>query len=496
MLNNLETAAWLPWIWEAALAGRGKRLALALALSFFAAEPTLALLGVLGALLLAPEGKTIKALLVGLGLAAAQLVPMGFWIAGGDRGPQKALEAISLGGVSWQELPALLVPGFPLAPAEVRFLPLLTLPAWAFLALLFSPPKEASHRRLLFFALACLSLAVLPTLPWGDALWLALSFGYVRLPGRFVLPASVALLALAGSRPWPRRPLWLALAGLLGLVGGLVSHAPQQALLQAALAALAPWANSAAAAGSLALAAYTLPVLELRPWQPQPVPCLAAQRGGRLFTLPVDARQVQWAHKHGCEGPGQLAWGYSALLDERQPVRSHGPLVNRALVAHLQEADKGPEKFWWVSALAATRILSLRPIPGYPVLCHEGDLWVLANPWAFPPWGLARLLPQPEQLPQWVGRVESLEQGSSSWSFRLSSPEPAYFLWLFAPDKGFRFFLDGKPVSPVRGAGILQGIPVPQGTHGLLVLYRPPGLTLGLGLSLLALVGMAWPRWS
>ncbi|MFN3413852.1 MAG: hypothetical protein ACK42L_07305, partial [Thermoanaerobaculum sp.] len=135
MLNNLDTAAWLPWVWEAALSGRFAILALTVAGSFLAAEPVLALFGAAGAVLLVPRWPTVRAALLGFALCAVQALPMAFWIAGGYRGPDKPLESGSLGGVSLAELPALAVPGFPLPAVEVRFLPIISLPLWLLLAL-------------------------------------------------------------------------------------------------------------------------------------------------------------------------------------------------------------------------------------------------------------------------------------------------------------------------------------------------------------------------
>lgn len=494
MLNNLETAAWLPWMWWASLAGRWRRLALALAAGFLAAEPSLALVGAAVAFWLAPGRRALLASLGGMGLAAVQLVPMALWIAGGDRGPAKPLEVVSAGGVALVELPALLVAGWPAPAVEVKFLPNITLPAWCLLALGGLGKKQAAHRRLALASLACLFLAVLPTLPWGDALWAGLSLGLVRLPGRFLVPGAVALAALAGALPWPRRVWWWGAATGVAVAGLLFSSAPWLALAQAAFAAAAPWLPAAAVAGAAALAVHTVPELALARWAPAPPACGAAQAGQRVFTLPVDGRQLHWALEHSPQGPLDLAWGYSALLGGRQVVRSHAPLRNRHLIQHLTEADKGPGSGWWVASLGASRLLALRPVPGYPVLCQERGVWVHANPQAFPLWGLAAHLPAPEETPSWIGAVRLVQQGLHAWVFQLAVPQPAVFLWLFAPDPGWKFLLDGDPVAPVSGVGILQGIPVPPGEHRLEVRYRPPGLVVGLVASLVALAGVTWRR--
>lgn len=493
MVNNLETAAWLPWIWWAT--DRPRLLAFFVALSFFAAEPALALAGAAVALWLAPNLRTAKGLSLGLGLAAVQLVPMAYWIAQGDRGPEKPLAAVSAGGVPLAELPALVVAGFPTPTVDVRFLPVITLPAWVLLGLVGLPWREQAQRRLFLASLGFLSLAVLPTLPWGDSLWAALSFGFVRLPGRFLIPASLGLMALAGSVSWPRNKYWLAVAGAVCLAGLGFSRKPTWHLLQAISAALSPWLPAAALAGSSVLFLSTGDVLSLALWQPHPVPCQQAQRSGRLFTLPVNRDQLQWARDHEPEGPLQLAWGYSVLLDGRTGVRTHGPMQNKKLALHLREADRGPEASWWVSAAGASRILALHPLPGYPVLCGEKDLWVLANPTAFPLWGLVEKLPEPGELPEFFGETLLQKKKASLWRFWLRAREDAIFLWLFSPDPGWFFRLDGELVKPVFGVGILQGVEVKAGEHQLEVGYRPAGLLAGLALSLFSLLGLLWRSW-
>ncbi|MGQ9496240.1 MAG: hypothetical protein ACUVRY_08340 [Thermoanaerobaculaceae bacterium] len=495
MVNNLETAAWLPWIWWATLTERPRLLASFVALGFFAAEPTLALGGAAVALGLAPNRRTLKGLALGLGLAAVQLVPMAYWIAQGDRGPGKPLEAMSAGGLSLPELPALVIAGFPLPTVDVRFLPVITLPAWVFVGLIGLRLGEQRQRRLFLASLVFLGLAVLPTLPWGDSLWAALTFGFVRLPGRFLLPASLGFLALAGGVSWPHKKRWLALAVAIGLAGLGFSQRPALHLAQAASAAVTPWLPAAALAASGVLFLGTGEVLSLALWQPRAVPCRKALGEARVFTLPVNRSQLQWARDHAPEGTLQLAWGYSVLLDGRSVVRTHGPLQNSKLALHLREADRGAEASWWVSAAGASRILALNPLPGFPVLCRERDLWVLANPAAFPLWGLVQKLPDPGAFPVFVGETLLRERRASLWRFSLRAREDGIFLWLFSPDPGWFFRLDGRLVKPVRGVGILQGVEVKAGEHQLEVGYRPAGLRLGLALSFCSFLGLLWRSW-
>ncbi|MCS7181883.1 MAG: hypothetical protein NZ869_02070 [Thermoanaerobaculum sp.] len=496
MLNNLETAAWLPWVWDGALAGRTWGLALAVAASFLAAEPVLALLGVLGAVLLAPRWPTLRGAVLGVAVCAVQLVPMAFWIAAGDRGLDQPLEAMTLGGVTLGEVPALLFPGFPMPEAEVRFLPLLTLPLWAALGVTTLRPQEHGRFTLGLFGLACLGLAVLPTLPWGDAFWAGISFGLVRLPGRFVIPAVLALLPAAAAGQPPRRGWWVGATTALGAVGMSVSNQPELVFLQALLAALAPWRFAAASAASLALGLSTPQVLELQRWAPEAAACLKAQEVGRLYPLPVDSQQMRWVGQRGTSAAASLAWGYAVLRDGRQLARSFGPLTNRVLAQHLAMADRGPAYAWWVAALGAASVLSLKRVATYPVVCREDGLWVHRNPSAFPLWAVVRALPSPPHFPELVGEAILEAQHGVRWRFRVRASSSAVFLWLFTPDRGWRFFHNGVPVLPERGVGILQGVRLVAGEQLVEVAYRPPGLLLGLGISLAALVvlGVLWRR--
>ncbi len=494
MLNNLETAAWLPWVWEAALSGHTVAVALTTAASFFAAEPALALVGSLGAVLLAPHPRVWAGVALGYGLAAVQAIPMAFWVTSGDRGLQKPLEAVSLGGVSVGELPALAVPGFPLPAVDIRFLPVITVPLWMLLALTTLKGSQPSRRRLTWLSAFCLFLAVLPTLPWGDALWVGLSSGLVRLPGRFLIPAALALAAVAGSSKFPRNRWWPVAALALGVAGALASHEPWAVLLQAATAAAVPWGAGWALAGALFLAASTVPVLELARSKPQEVFCAQAQRPGRLYPLPVDGGQIRWVRERGPQGEASMAWGYTVLLDGRQLARTFGPLTNGVLAQHLGEADRGATHAWWVSALGAQRLLALHPLSGLRTVCHEAGLWVAHNPTAFPLWAVLRRLPQPGEGLEEVGEVVLLGKDRHRWRLRVRTLEGGVFLWLFAPDRGWRFAVDAQPAAVVRGVGILQGVTVPPGEHEVEVSYRPPGLSWGLSVTLLSLilVGVLW----
>ncbi len=60
VLNNLDSLAWMPWVWGAALAGSVPATAGFLALAYLAAEPALALVAGVVAFVLAPRRRTAR----------------------------------------------------------------------------------------------------------------------------------------------------------------------------------------------------------------------------------------------------------------------------------------------------------------------------------------------------------------------------------------------------------------------------------------------------
>ena len=56
---------------------------------------------------------------------------------------------------------------------------------------------------------------------------------------------------------------------------------------------------------------------------------------------------------------------------------------------------------------------------------------------------------------------------------------------------GWEAFLDGKPVHIYTVDSILRGVAVPTGSHELHFRYRPRAFTIGAGVSIAGLVGLA-----
>jgi uncharacterized membrane protein YfhO len=83
------------------------------------------------------------------------------------------------------------------------------------------------------------------------------------------------------------------------------------------------------------------------------------------------------------------------------------------------------------------------------------------------------------------------------WRCRVDA-EHGLLLLSRTPDPGWHFELDGRRVPSSPGPGILHGVGVPAGEHVVEARYRPPGLMVGIGVSLLSLLGLAggvWRRW-
>ncbi len=508
VLNNLESLAWMPWVWGAALAGSVPATAGFLALAYLAAEPALALVAGLVALVLAPRRRTLAALALAVAVVAIQALPFAAWVRGGDRGPGGDRESGTAGVVFPVELAAMAVPGAP-RPSYigVHFVPHLAVPLWALaLGLVAAVDERARVRRLALSGWVLVAASVLPALPGGLTIWNALTAGFVRYSGRLLFPAVVALVPAAAAavgtrrvRPWLAAGLVvLATAGGLALGGSPWPTATGAVTAGAVLAAACP--APAAIIGAAAVAWRTHAALGLREVRPmRPALCLTAQRDGRrVYVVAPSAQQIAFIQGDPWRARS-LAFGYTALLDGRRTVRTFAPLASRRLAAQLEEADRGPAGRWWLNALGADRIVAQHPIPGFPELCREGGLVVYDNPEAWPQAAIVCAMPQPGQTPRPCGRVRPIAAGDDVRGWRVEvGAAGGVFLWLETPDPGWAIRVDGAPARGVAGAGILHGVEVAAGDHLVSARYRPPGLIAGAAVSLAGLgvlLGVAWRRW-
>ena len=501
MLNNLETLAWLPWLWWAALGRRPIAAALFAAGGFLAAEPSLIAIGAAIALTLAPERRTVAALLLAGCLVAAQALPFLAWVRGGDRGPGLELAEAKAGVVLPGELAAVVAPGAPL-PQRIgwRFVDALALPLWVIvLGAAAALGQRGPARRLAWWGFALVALAVVPSLDWGAALWRALTHGMVRYPGRLLFVAVVALApaaALAATRlSWPRRRA--AVAAVLCLVVGLALLGnPLEVAVQAAATGVVlagPGSAAAALVAAVALAGRSVGDLHFgRSGAAPEAACLEVQKGrGRVYAVPTSRQQFAWIAAAPVTRMTMLGYGYTALRDGRRMVRTFAPLQARALAEHLARADAGPVGRWWLDSLAAGRLVAHHPVAGFPELCRAWDFAVFDNPAAWPEVQVVRAMPSPGEPPLRAGTVLTDEDSDTARRWRVEVGDTGgLLLWSATPDPGWRAAVDGAPVPVQRGPGILQGVPLPPGEHVVEARYRPPGLLLGGAVSVAAMLAL------
>ncbi|MFH1177993.1 MAG: hypothetical protein V1750_11345, partial [Acidobacteriota bacterium] len=214
-LNNLDTLAWLPWLWLAALSGSLPGTAGLLALAYLAGEPQLAALGAAVAFSLAPRRRVAAGLVLAAGLVAVQLLPFAAWVQGGDRGRESASAEAAAGAILPIELAAMVAPGMPLPPRAGRFVAHLAIPVWGLVFAAAALGSRGAGRRLAAWGWGLAGFAVLAGTPPGQELWRLVTAGLLRYPGRLLFVALAAWLpaaaAAASGRP---RGHWRFGAGL------------------------------------------------------------------------------------------------------------------------------------------------------------------------------------------------------------------------------------------------------------------------------------------
>ena len=507
VLNNLETTAWLPWLWWAALGGSVGGVAVAGALAWLAAEPALALVGGIVAVALLPRRGTAAGLVLAAALVAVQALPFLFWVAGGDRGPASAAAASAIPPLAPAALGALLLPPGTVAVGRAApFVTTVTLPLWAVL-LAAGALRDAgtARRRLAVAGWVMTALAVLPAVPLGEGVWQLITAGLVRHPARLLFPASVALVTAAAA--CPRRLPWRGATAVglgVALVGGVLGAraVPTALAILGAVAVLSGVAPAGGVlVGSLALVPGAVAELHLRQLPTRPaIPCFAVQQAAaRIYAVAPSEAQVAWVAERWPERAVALGWGYAPLLDGRRTARTFAPLQSRRLARHLEAADQGPAGRWWLEALGADLLVAQHPIPGLPPACAEGGLWAVGNPHAWPQVFVAAALPEGGREPPRHGEVRRTQGGEDGavWEVAVGAGG-GVLVRLVTPDPGWQFSVDGRRVKAVEGPGIVHGVPLPPGQHVVRAWYRPPGLALGAAVSALAvgvLLGGRWRRW-
>ncbi|HNX48640.1 MAG TPA: hypothetical protein PLS53_14480 [Thermoanaerobaculaceae bacterium] len=507
VLNNLETLAWTPWLWWAALGARAWPVAVFAALAWLGAEPWLALMAMAGALVLSPRRRTVGALTLAVGLVAVQALPFAAWARTGDRGRGISPNDAARGAIRINEVAAMVVPGLPLPPRGDRFVAHLTMPFWVLLLGGVAAARAAgAARRLAFLGWAAAGLAILTGLPWLRDGWAVLSRGLVWFPGRLLFLAVVALVPAAATRVGEEWHLWkpAMVIAALALTGGLLAGGdPLELTVQAACAAAAlggPVPVVAAVLGSASLGPAHLLALEMTRLALPPLdPCVATPGRARVVAVAPSTEQLVWVEQDPVPRQRALGWGYWPLLDGRSMARTFAPARSRALASHLAAVDRGAAGRWWLDALAAPWIVSQRNIPGLLRHCQTAAGTLLRNPTAWPEAWVVTGLPAPGERPIVCGTVSTEVAGGDTarWRCRVDASRGVLLLSR-NPDPGWRFELDGRAVPTTAGPGILHGVPVPVGEHVVEAHYRPPGLLVGLGATLLSLLGLTggiWRRW-
>ena len=509
VLNNLESLAWMPWIWWAALGAGMAATGGFLALAYLAAEPQLAAIAGVVALTLAPRRRTVAALVLAVGIVAIQAVPFAAWVRGGDRGPRAEPQLGMAGVVMPGELVAMAVPGAPL-PNRIgaRFVNHLTIPLWVLaLGAMAVLDRRRPVRHLAWWGWFLIAWSVVPSSPLGLKVWNFATAGLVRYSGRLVFPAVIALVPVGAAAIGSRRPrAWVGITlAVAAALSGLVLGGSFPTTLLGAVAAGAvlatPLAAPAALAGTLAVAWHAPEILCLQKLDRlERTMCLDAQRqAARIYPVGPSRQQMAWIQDHHPLGLRSLCLGYTATLNGRRSARTFGPLTSLALDAHLNEADRGPDGRWWLNALGADRIVSQHPIPGFSEVCRDGDLVVYDNPEAWPEVSLACGIPQPGEALQLCGQVHPVVAGDDRKEWSVNAGEHGgVLLWLRTPDPGWDVRVDGRRSRETTGVGILRGVEVPAGEHHVTERYLPPGLVAGAAVSLLSLgllVGAIWRRW-
>ncbi|MFV2073972.1 MAG: hypothetical protein ACC742_15150, partial [Thermoanaerobaculales bacterium] len=494
VLNNLETLAWLPWMVLAARLEDRRSvplLAVTTAMAWLGGEPQIWALGVALAVGTARRrSRAVFGLSLGAGVVMVQLIPFIFWVVEGDRGPTAAAWALR-GALSPGEWGGVLVPGLASAPGKMIYAESLFLGAPLLLCALLGGRR---HRRVSAAAIVLFVIASLPEVGAGG-LFLRLTGGLVRYPSRFALVGLALMLPLIGSGA----EAWMAGQGRrLGAIVALftlflctlssepwrwwTAGAPAALLLVSV--AVPSWRRvrvGVLVAGLAATVAAGLPLLDLQPVRSlKPVAPLwpEARQGGRIYT-PAPAADVMAWLASGLKPRRLWPIGYLNLEDATTLAPTFSPVVNGRLAFHLAITDEGPERRWWLDALAARWVILAvgGGLPeGMEEVRRQAGLRLLRNLTALPEVSLAASPPNPIEGWRGVGGTTAVERSPNRVDVATTATGPGS-LWLsVAPVRGWRWRLDGRFVDLAQGPGIVQYLDIPAGRHRLEGRYRPPAL--------------------
>ena len=422
-----------------------------------------------------------------MAVIAVQLVPFLLWVAEGDRGT--AASWLLRGAVTPADWSGVLIPGLSSTAGRMVYAESLFLGAPVLVCALLGGWRR---RWLLGVVVALALLATLPEIGAGR-LFVILTGGMVRYPSRFALIGLALLLPLAGrgADDWlAGRGRWLGIVvSLLTLLACVMSGHPLRwwvagvpaflMLIAALLPARRPLRAAALVAGVGGMVVAGLPLIGLRPiseiraggptWP-------EAADGGRIY-VPTPAEDVMPWLASGLGARRLWPVGYLNLEEGLTLTRTDAPVANRRLASHIAITDEGPTRRWWLDALAAEWIIlpKGKGVPGgMEQVASRGGMHLLRNHNAMPVTWLADRPPDPDRPGIPVGEVTMQTLAGNVCSTTFASPTEGWLSISLAPVNGWRWHLDGSPVEPDQGPGIIQYLRVPPGNHQLEGRYRPP----------------------
>ncbi|NOZ79009.1 MAG: YfhO family protein [Acidobacteria bacterium] len=502
MTNNLDTLAWAPWMVLAAL--RKDRLtvplvALASAMAWLAGEPEIWAVAAAVTILAAPRRTRAAAgIVLGIAIVAVQLVPFVFWILGGDRG-FGATAPYLFGAVAPSGWLRTLAPGIPAYGEGAYFVQSLFLGAPVLLSIWLGVRKRW------IWLVPAVGLAILASLPTigGGSVYLFLTRALVRYPSRFAVMGLVVLLPFVGAGA--RRVLdgegriAGTLLGAGAVAAGVLSTGPAAMLTGVVtggvllLAVAVPgrrWLRTVALGlGVAACLGAGWPLLHISQWQAFRLGWPGVAGNGRVYTPPPPAGSIWWLID---PGHGSHLWplGYTNLLAGVDLVRTYAPVTDARLAAHLKHADGGPTDTWWLDTLGARWVVlgSRFDVPGLEAVRVQKGLWLYRNRAALPEASLWAGAPTPGAVALQPAVITLARPRPEDLIVHLDSSIAGRVVLSETPVRGWHWTIDGRPVKPLPGPGILQSIPAGPGSHVLHGVYRPPGLVPAAVISLAALL--------
>jgi len=276
---------------------------------------------------------------------------------------------------------------------------------------------------------------------------------------------------------------------------------------------------------------------------------LAAQHldrldGGRVFSYPshFSARVEAWL---ATRPPGVESWLFYAI---RQGLNNHANMLDRiegaasgdstGLIPQFTSLHPGAYDPKYLGEIlpklrhaAVSRVLSFDPIahpdlnllaaialppPGLEVYVYRiAEAWprafVACRAWAagdrveaaeaplapgFDPRRDVAFESAMRAEPQATGcnaaRILEVSRGSDEERFVVESDGPGWLVSRATHARGWHAVLDGAPAELRRADGRHRAVAVPAGRHEVLMRYQPPGLRIGIVLSLVSLAALLW----